>query len=167
MGKELPLSLEDGDMRKLSVCTDPSNEDSTHVKQKSAFWIIQKLYRGSTRKDLNCPGSKWEQHYNRTKPLQFYLNLRRWGSATYLRFKINLIASQKCCSLNFSNGSCCYLFWFKIVSIQAEALHLLQNVENPQAHHKAVCWIGLQSQLKDGTDATPVWKKNNNRMNPN
>ena len=27
MVKELPLSQEDGDMRKLSMCTDPTNED--------------------------------------------------------------------------------------------------------------------------------------------
>ena len=42
MVKKLPLSLEDGYMRKLSVRKDPSNEDSNHVKQKSAFWIIRK-----------------------------------------------------------------------------------------------------------------------------
>ena len=34
MVKELPSPLDDGDMRKLSVRTDPSNEDSTRVKQK-------------------------------------------------------------------------------------------------------------------------------------
>ena len=34
MVKELPMSLDDGDMRKLSVRTDPTNEDSTCVKQK-------------------------------------------------------------------------------------------------------------------------------------
>ena len=34
MVKELPLSLEDGEMRKLSVRIDPTNEDSTCVKQK-------------------------------------------------------------------------------------------------------------------------------------
>ena len=34
MVKELTLSLEYGDMRKLSVHTDPTNEDSTNVKQK-------------------------------------------------------------------------------------------------------------------------------------
>ena len=34
MVKELPLSLEYGDMRKLSVRTDPTNEDPTRVKQK-------------------------------------------------------------------------------------------------------------------------------------
>ena len=34
MVKELPLSLEDGDMRELSVHTYPTNEDSTRVKQK-------------------------------------------------------------------------------------------------------------------------------------
>ena len=33
--KELPLSLDDSDMRKLSVRTDPTNEDSTRVKQKN------------------------------------------------------------------------------------------------------------------------------------
>ena len=32
--KELPLSLEDGDMCKLSVRTDPTNEDLTCVRQK-------------------------------------------------------------------------------------------------------------------------------------
>ena len=35
MVKELPLSLEDGEMRELSVCTDPTNEDSTRVKRKT------------------------------------------------------------------------------------------------------------------------------------
>ena len=34
MVKELPLSLEDGDMRKLSVRTDTTKEDSTRVKRK-------------------------------------------------------------------------------------------------------------------------------------
>ena len=33
MIKELSVSLEDCDMRKLSVQTDPTNEDSTCVKQ--------------------------------------------------------------------------------------------------------------------------------------
>ena len=33
MVKELPLSLDNGDMRKLSIWTDPTNEDSTCVKQ--------------------------------------------------------------------------------------------------------------------------------------
>ena len=42
MVKELTLSLEDGDMRKLSVRTDPSNEDSTRIKQKNGSWTIQK-----------------------------------------------------------------------------------------------------------------------------
>ena len=32
--KELPLSLDKGDMRELSVCTDPTNEYSTRVKRK-------------------------------------------------------------------------------------------------------------------------------------
>ena len=34
MVKELPSSLEDRERRELSVRTDPSNEDSIHVKQK-------------------------------------------------------------------------------------------------------------------------------------
>ena len=34
IAKELTSSLEDGDMCGLSVRTDPSNEDSTRVKQK-------------------------------------------------------------------------------------------------------------------------------------
>ena len=34
MAKELPSSLEDGDMRKLSVCKDPTNDNSTRVNQK-------------------------------------------------------------------------------------------------------------------------------------
>ena len=34
MVNELPLSLEDGDIREMSVLTDPTNEDSTRIKQK-------------------------------------------------------------------------------------------------------------------------------------
>ena len=34
MVKQLPLSLENCDMRKLSVCMDPTNEDLTRVNQK-------------------------------------------------------------------------------------------------------------------------------------
>ena len=34
MVKELPSSLEDCDICKLSVLTDPTNEDSTRIKQK-------------------------------------------------------------------------------------------------------------------------------------
>ena len=33
MVKELPSSLEDSDIRKLSVLIDPTNEDSTRIKQ--------------------------------------------------------------------------------------------------------------------------------------
>ena len=76
--KELTLSLEDGDMRKLSVRTDPTNEDSTCVKQKIRILDHpKKPYRGSTRKASNCIGFNWEQHYNKTKPVPFYLNLPR------------------------------------------------------------------------------------------
>ena len=35
MVKELPVSLDNGGMHKLSVRTDPTNEDSTRVKQKN------------------------------------------------------------------------------------------------------------------------------------
>ena len=48
--KELPLSLEDGDMHKLSVRIYPTNEDSTRVKQNSQFLSPKKPYRGSKRK---------------------------------------------------------------------------------------------------------------------
>ena len=34
MVKELPSSLEYGDTRKMLVFTDPTNDDSTRVKQK-------------------------------------------------------------------------------------------------------------------------------------
>ena len=34
MEKEVQSSLEDGVIRELSVLADPSNEDSTHIKQK-------------------------------------------------------------------------------------------------------------------------------------
>ena len=34
MVKEMPVSLDDGDMRELSVRTDPTNEDSTRIKQR-------------------------------------------------------------------------------------------------------------------------------------
>ena len=32
MVKKLPMSMDDSDMPQLSVCTDPTNEDSTQVK---------------------------------------------------------------------------------------------------------------------------------------
>ena len=35
MFKELPVSLDDGDMHELFVRTDPTNDDSTRVKQKN------------------------------------------------------------------------------------------------------------------------------------
>ena len=34
MAKEWPVSLDNGDMHKLLVRTDPTNENSTHVKQR-------------------------------------------------------------------------------------------------------------------------------------
>ena len=34
MTKERPVSLDDGDMHKLSVRMDPTNEDSNHVKRR-------------------------------------------------------------------------------------------------------------------------------------
>ena len=42
------------------------------------------------------------------------------------------------------------------MSLQAETLPPLQDGETTQADHEAVCWIGLQYQRKDGTDATPI-----------
>ena len=38
MVNELPLPLDDNDMHELSDRTDPTNEDSTCVKRKIAFW---------------------------------------------------------------------------------------------------------------------------------
>ena len=38
MVKELPLTLEDSDMRKLSAHTDPTNEDSTRINPK--IWYL-------------------------------------------------------------------------------------------------------------------------------
>ena len=35
MVKELPSSIEDSDIRELSVITDPANEDSTCIKRKT------------------------------------------------------------------------------------------------------------------------------------
>ena len=42
MVKKVPLSLEDVDIFKLSVITDPTNEDSLTSSEKSSFWIILK-----------------------------------------------------------------------------------------------------------------------------
>ena len=35
MLKKVALSLDNGDKRKISVCTDPTNKDLTRVKQKN------------------------------------------------------------------------------------------------------------------------------------
>ena len=50
MIKYLPLSLDDGEMRKLSVHTDPINEDSTTLSEKYVFWNTPEKFRGSTCK---------------------------------------------------------------------------------------------------------------------
>ena len=50
-------------MRELSVRMDPTNEDSTYVKQE--IHILdhpKKPFRGSTRKACNFPGFTWEQN---------------------------------------------------------------------------------------------------------
>ena len=44
MVKELHMSMEDGDMRKVSVRTDPTNDNSACIKQKSSFWTILKTF---------------------------------------------------------------------------------------------------------------------------
>ena len=44
IAKKLTLYLKNGDRRKLSVRTDATNENSTRVKQKSAFWTIRKTF---------------------------------------------------------------------------------------------------------------------------
>ena len=44
MVKEIKSSLEDGDIRELSVLTYLTNDNSTCIKQKSAFWIIRKTW---------------------------------------------------------------------------------------------------------------------------
>ena len=43
MVRELPSSLEDGDMDELSVCTDPPNQDSTRVNWKIRILDHQKI----------------------------------------------------------------------------------------------------------------------------
>ena len=80
MVKELTSLLEDGDIHEMAVLTDPTNEDSTCIKRKSAFRIIRESDRGSTRKARDCPGLNKEQHHNGTQPVPFYPNLPRWGS---------------------------------------------------------------------------------------
>ena len=73
--KELPLSLEDGDMRELSVCTDPTNEDSTRVKQKIRILDHPKnlievlrarlaISQGLTRNDITMGPNQY--HFIRT-----------------------------------------------------------------------------------------------------
>ena len=76
MVEELPLLLKEGDMRKMSVRTDPTNEDSTRIKRKKPhFESSKKPYRGSTRKAHDCPGLNWEQHFNETHQVPIYPNL--------------------------------------------------------------------------------------------
>ena len=45
------------------------------------------------------------------------------------------------------------------MSLQAETLHLLQDVETTQADNEAVYWIPLLSKRKDVTDVTPLSRK--------
>ena len=82
MVKELPLSLDDGDMRKISVRTDLTNEDLTHVKQRNRILDHPKTFRGSTYKDCDWPGFNWKRNHNGNKPVPFHTNLPQWGSTT-------------------------------------------------------------------------------------
>ena len=61
MVKEIPVSLDDGDMHKLSVQTDPTNEDSTRVKQKKLHsGPSEKPSWGSSCKSRYFPGINWQ-----------------------------------------------------------------------------------------------------------
>ena len=146
-------------MRKLSMRTDPTNDDSNRVKQiirifdhpKNLLEVLRTrlpIYQGLTGNNIKTG----------PKQYRFTWNFLYGEALRIFWFKVNWIASQNCRQSNFSNGSCYYLFWTKIVPLQAEVLHPLQNGETPQEHHKAVCGIGSRYQFKDGTDATPVWR---------
>ena len=52
MVKGLPLSLKDGDMHKLSVHMDPTNEDLTRVKQKNRILDHPKIILEVLRKRI-------------------------------------------------------------------------------------------------------------------
>ena len=75
MVKELPLSVDDSDMCGLSVCMDPTNEDSTHIKQKIRILDHARLaiVQGLTGENITTRPN----HYRLTQ------NLPRWGSAMY------------------------------------------------------------------------------------
>ena len=84
MVKKLPLSLEDGDMGKMSVLTDPTNEDLTCIKRKIRILDHPKnLIEYLHARLAISQGLKWEQRHNATQLETFYPNLPRWGSVTY------------------------------------------------------------------------------------
>ena len=77
MVKELPVSLDDGDMRKLTVWADPTNEYSTRVKQKIRIMdhpknLLEVLHerlaiaQGLTRNNITAGTNQY--HFTRTFP---------------------------------------------------------------------------------------------------
>ena len=62
---KLPLSLEDGDMRELSVCTDPTNEDvNDAIANKNVFTKMMSKSTGFPRIIFNgFARSHWQTGY--------------------------------------------------------------------------------------------------------
>ena len=81
MDKEVLSSSQDGTIRELLVLSDPSNEQSTKIKQKIRMLDHPKnLIKVLQARLSNREGSDWQRHYHRPKQVPFHQDLPRRGS---------------------------------------------------------------------------------------
>ena len=128
MVKELPLSLEDGDMRTLLVCTDPTNEDLTRVKQTICILDHPKNLLEVLRARLAISqGLNGNNITTRSNQYRFTRTFLDGEALLIFDLKSNELRHKTFSDLILVNGSYCDLFWTKRVPLQAEALHTLQD----------------------------------------
>ena len=126
MVKELPSSLEDGDILKLSVRTDPTNEDSTCVKRKIRILDHPKNLIEVLRARLAIAQGLTENNIT-TVPNQYHF------TRTFLDGEALRIFDLKWTKLRHEDVATIILVMDHVVNyvgpkrvyLQAEALHLL------------------------------------------
>ena len=160
MVKEIPSSLEDGDIRELSVLTDPTNEDSTCIKWKTRILdnpknLIEVLHARLAIAEV-LTGNNITTGPNKYHFTQTFLDgeaLRIFDlKSTELRHETiaNLIVVMNHVVTYFGPKEC----------LSKQKHYIRYKMEKP---HKLTTrkYVGLVFwyKFKDGTDATPIWQK--------
>ena len=139
MVKELPLSLGDGDMRKLSVHTELTNEDLTRVKQKSRILEVLcariVIDQGLTGTNINMGPNQYRftrNFLNGQVLCIFDLKLTELRHETVS----NLILAMYHVATYFGPKEC----------LSKQKRYIRYKMEkNSKAHYKTVCGIGSRS----------------------